>query len=143
MASGTQVNRRLHNATGIETSAHFSRQWLPSCERGGMVESTVATQELRAIARPLSLTPAEIDKGYTAAELTVPGVACQHGSCFCVNLSDNKGGGDAPRHTKHPLDVRGYREPSRSARVILNRQARNLDWIITRNKLQELKRHTV
>ena len=54
-----------------------------------------------------------------------------------------KGAEALARSAEHPLDVRGDRETPRSARVILDRQPRNLDRVVERHKLQELERDPV
>src|SRR5256885_17223230 len=105
-----------------------------------MIRGAVATKEFRPITRPRGLTPAEVGKSYAVSELAVPDVACEHDPRFRVDLGDDEGRGGAPRNAEHPLDIRRHRETSCSAGMILDREARNFERVLTWHELQKAKR---
>src|SRR3990172_6541557 len=114
-APRTQLHHRLQGTARVEAGADLSRESFPSFERCRMVECAVAAKKLRPITCPCGLAPAEVDKGYAATELAVPGVTCEHCPRFRVDLGDDEGRGGAPRNAEHPLDIRRHRETSGSA----------------------------
>ena len=141
--SRAELDHRLQDAAGVEARADPSRQTASSFHARRLIESAMASEEFRPVARPPRPRAREIGESHAAIKVAVPGVAGDHRSGRRIDPGDDEGRGAAAGHAEHPLDIGGHGQPPRASGLIGDGQATHLDGVLRRDELQEIERDAV
>ena len=101
-----------------------------------MIECSVATEELRPIARPRRLATAEVGEGHAIAEVRAPGVAGEQGPRVAASMSVTTNGAAALReapstHSAYAVTESRRARPDRFSMVsreIFTGSSRGTNW---------------
>ena len=105
-------------------------------QRGRRRKCPVTTDEFSAVAGDGVLCPAQIKQRNAWPEILAPGIACQQRTAG-VDLRHHIRGGVSTIRAQLPLHVGGNRQVSLISRMVSQAQARNLDRVVERYKLDQ------
>ncbi len=104
-----------------------------------MLQSAVAPQELRAVARPRGLPPAHVEERDATPEHAIPRVPGKDGPRVPVEHRHDVMRGRSARGPERPTRVRRDGEPPSPCGSILDAEQRDLDRTVEGHELHELQ----
>ena len=137
--AGRQFDLGAQSRAGIEPRSDCLGERCGAGERGRVGERAVSADEFAPIASPAGLSAAQIGEGDARSEARIPAVAGEHRAGGGVDFGRNKRQGRGTRRAENPFDIGCNAEPTRPARAIGQHEARNLDRIVDRHVLQQIR----
>src|SRR5271166_3398536 len=141
--AGTQLHHGLERSAWIETRADSSRERNASLQRSRSRGDSVAPKELGSVTRPRILSSTEIQESNSSSKLSTPCAACKQNIRIRIEFRDDMRSAAAARTPQHPFRKRSHGEAARTRRMVLQNQARDLNRVIDRNELEELRQNSL
>ena len=112
---GLELYAGLQGAAGIETGADPLESGAAIGKRGRIIETTVTTKKLSAVAGPLDLPAVQVGECHAIPIICVEEVPREHRAGIRIDLRSRRRARMLRAGAEHPFDIGGDRETSQTS----------------------------